>query len=292
MSLGIETAQVLSVIGWLVPDSHIQRRRQCQSLPLTHRGQTNALISSWHTATTFLPLALPASLPPFIFSAPPQLYFQSLPLPLSFTFGDTIHLPPPLVCCCKAGHWCRIKLWALNWLWLLACWSFRVCVRGIKSNKPQPGVNMLHISCTSLLSHQRAKKESQAPCCALSVWAGGWRLSCFRWMSVGTNTLVSFTEMGWNVSVCTRVSLLHRARRQKVGDNVYACARLSVSRISPNTSSILFLIVHNDIFKVWTMHLWSVDIRWSTFKMLAWKAAGDVISFKECCAFHFMCESR
>lgn len=67
---GFETAvvdichvQVLSIIWWLVSGSkaalhrevcmHVCECLQCQSLSLTHRGQTNALIRSWHAATTF-----------------------------------------------------------------------------------------------------------------------------------------------------------------------------------------------------------------------------------------------
>lgn len=89
---------------------------QCQSLPVTHRGQTNALISSWHAATTFLPLApsaslslfLPLSLSLFLFSL--LLSFNlSFCVPLFSKRTGTTHLSLFLTKphSCKARHWCQ-----------------------------------------------------------------------------------------------------------------------------------------------------------------------------------------
>lgn len=91
----------LSIIWWLVPSSKADIHRevcmqvceclQCQSLTPTHRGQTNALIRSWHAATTFplLPLR-PLSLSPLLFSAPllsfGLLFYVSLFLTQTNTF--------------------------------------------------------------------------------------------------------------------------------------------------------------------------------------------------------------
>lgn len=161
-SLGIEAAQVLSVSGWLVPDFHYREtqtcvygceRRQCQTFPLTHRGQTNALISSWHTATTFLPLALPASPPPPFFSLLLHCFASNLSLCLCLLRTDrhnTFVSPFTQACCYKAHHWCRMKPWGSNWLWLLACWSVREFVKGGKKKKGtargKHASHLLHIS--------------------------------------------------------------------------------------------------------------------------------------------------
>lgn len=160
------SVQVLSLICWLVPGSRADIHRErcarlcactwwwehlhCQSLFLTHRGQTNALIRSWHAATTFLPVPCRPALSPlpfFLFSSPllsfSPFLCNSLSLSLSPSHWQT-HLSPISLGNTAARHaigdeiagpGCRMKLWGLNWLRLFACWTAWVCLKKKKKRK-------------------------------------------------------------------------------------------------------------------------------------------------------------
>lgn len=189
-------AQVLSIICRLVPDSkadiHRERfvcvcvRLQCQSLTPTHRGQTNALIRSWHAATTFLPLAPSASLSPFLFFPPLLSFYLFLRVSLFPTQTNTFVPISPSRTAARhaigveiAGPGCRMKRWGLNWSWLLACWTAREFKKGATAR----GKCASHG--TSLLGHQpQTRTANQASCRTVSVLAGGWHISSLgKWIS-------------------------------------------------------------------------------------------------------------
>lgn len=82
-------------------------RLQCQSLTLTHRGQTNALIRSWHAATTFSPSCpVGLSLSPLSSSFFSSAFFQLLCLSYS-PHRRTQHICSSAPFSHKARHRCK-----------------------------------------------------------------------------------------------------------------------------------------------------------------------------------------
>lgn len=228
-------------------------RLQCQSLTPAHRGQTNALIRSWHAATTFLPLAPSASrsLPSSFLSS--SAFFRSLSLCLSIphTYRDNTFVPISLrptaarhairVEIARPG--CRMKRWGLNRSWLLACWTARESKKG-----PQPGVNMLH------MEHHRSATDfrpGQPGLMLYSIFLGWWlTYKQLRQINIFTHWApVSFTEMAENIAMCIGAfpSLFHNCE-----SSIRCCRQAHTQTInSANTGSLLVL-------QQWSHTVWVV----------------------------------